>query len=95
MFAIDIQHFSKQYQGKEVIHDLNLQVNEGEIYGFIGPNGAGKSTTIKALLDFIKPTTGDLAIFSLDSQNKPKRFANLQVTYHLKSVFIRILQRWI
>lgn len=72
MFAIDIQHFSKQYQGKEVIHDLNLQVNEGEIYGFIGPNGAGKSTTIKALLDFIKPTTGDLAIFSLDSQKQAK-----------------------
>lgn len=72
MFAIDIQHFSKKYQGKEVIHDLNLQVNEGEIYGFIGPNGAGKSTTIKALLDFIKPTTGDLAIFSLDAQKQAK-----------------------
>lgn len=72
MFAIDIQHFSKKYQGKEVIRDLNLQVNEGEIYGFIGPNGAGKSTTIKALLDFIKPTTGDLAIFSLDSQKQAK-----------------------
>ncbi|HIZ53447.1 MAG TPA: ABC transporter ATP-binding protein [Candidatus Enterococcus avicola] len=72
MFAIDIQHFSKKYRGKEVIHDLNLQVNEGEIYGFIGPNGAGKSTTIKALLDFIKPTTGDLAIFSLDSQKQAK-----------------------
>lgn len=72
MFAIDIQHFSKKYQGKEVIHDLNLQVDEGEIYGFIGPNGAGKSTTIKALLDFIKPTTGDLAIFSLDAQKQSK-----------------------
>lgn len=72
MFAIDIQHFSKKYHGKEVIRDLNLQVDEGEILGFIGPNGAGKSTTIKALLDFIKPTTGDLAIFSLDSQKQAK-----------------------
>lgn len=72
MYAIDIQHFSKKYQGIEVVHDLNLQVNEGEIYGFIGPNGAGKSTTIKALMDFIKPTTGDLAIFSLDTQKQAK-----------------------
>ena len=68
MSAIVIEHFSKNYHGNTVVSDLSLQVAEGEIFGFIGPNGAGKSTTIKALLDFIKPSTGTLAIVGMDTQ---------------------------
>ena len=70
MSAIVIEHFSKNYHGNTVVSDLSLQVAEGEIFGFIGPNGAGKSTTIKALLDFIKPSTGTLAIFGMDTQKE-------------------------
>ncbi|MDQ6985242.1 MAG: ABC transporter ATP-binding protein [Candidatus Dojkabacteria bacterium] len=44
-----------------------MEVNKGEIFGFLGPNGAGKSTTIRTILDFIRPTSGKVEIFGLDS----------------------------
>ena len=83
MSAIVIEHFSKNYHGNTVVSDLSLQVAEGEIFGFIGPNGAGKSTTIKALLDFIKPSTGTLAIFGMDTQKEAK--AIRKVTTYVSS----------
>nr|WP_277410151.1 ABC transporter ATP-binding protein [Natrinema longum] len=45
---------------------MTLTVERGEIYGFLGPNGAGKSTTINLLLDFIRPTAGEVRVFDLD-----------------------------
>jgi ABC-2 type transport system ATP-binding protein len=52
----------------EALHDLNLVVTEGEIFGFLGPNGAGKSTTIKILCDLIRPTRGRAAILGQDAR---------------------------
>lgn len=49
------------------INDLNLEVEEGEIFGFLGSNGAGKTTTIRLLLDLIRPTKGRAEVFGLDS----------------------------
>ena len=48
--------------------DLDLSVNQGEVYGFLGPNGAGKTTTQRVLLDIIRPTGGRAAMFGLDCQ---------------------------
>jgi ABC-2 type transport system ATP-binding protein len=48
------------------LHNLNLAVNQGEIFGYLGPNGAGKTTTIRMLLDLIRPTNGSAKIFGLD-----------------------------
>lgn len=67
MFAIDIQNLSKVFKGKkrqtvEALKGLNLQIEQGEVFGFLGPNGAGKSTTIKCLMGLIKPTAGTAAI---------------------------------
>ncbi|WP_353654858.1 ABC transporter ATP-binding protein [Clostridium sp. CCUG 7971] len=45
---------------------MNISVKEGEIFGFIGPNGAGKSTTIKTLLNFIYPSSGNASILNMD-----------------------------
>lgn len=66
MNVISAQQLTKTYGKNRGITELNLNVNEGEVYGFIGPNGAGKSTTIKCLLDFIRPTSGSCRIFELD-----------------------------
>ncbi len=46
-----------------LLRRVSLPVNTGEIFGFIGPNGAGKSTTMKIIMDFIKPTEGEVYIF--------------------------------
>ena len=52
----------------KAVDNLNLEVKEGEIFGFLGPNGAGKTTTIRILMDFISPTSGKATIFGLDCQ---------------------------
>lgn len=58
-----------KFYGKNLgIENLNLAVEEGEIFGFLGPNGAGKSTTIKLLLNFIKPSSGTATIFGIDPE---------------------------
>ena len=67
MFAIEIKNLTKNYGRNRGIKDINISVNEGEIYGFIGPNGAGKSTTIKTILNFVYPTSGEALIFGMDS----------------------------
>ena len=46
---LEIINLSKSFNGRKVLHDINIKVQEGEIYGFLGPNGAGKSTTVKIM----------------------------------------------
>lgn len=56
-------NLSKSYDGIYRVKDLDVRINEGEIYGFLGPNGAGKSTTMKMLLGLVKPSEGEIFIF--------------------------------
>ncbi len=52
------------------IRDVDLTVEEGEVFGFLGPNGAGKTTTIRTILDFLHPTSGRAWVFGLDTRKK-------------------------
>ena len=56
--AIRTEGLTKSYGRKRGIIDVDLEVRQGEIFGYLGPNGAGKSTTIRLLLDFIRPSSG-------------------------------------
>lgn len=69
---IEITGLSKFYGNTRGIENVNLQISEGEIFGFIGPNGAGKSTTIRILLNLIFPTSGEARIFGMDVIRKTK-----------------------
>lgn len=75
MIAIKTQGLSKEFRTgftmKKVIalHNLNLEVEEGEIFGYIGPNGAGKTTTLKILTGLIYPTSGSAWILERDIKN--------------------------
>ena len=57
---------TKHYGSVEAINDLDLEVKEGEIFGFLGPNGAGKTTTIRLLLGLLRPTRGSASIAGFD-----------------------------
>jgi len=57
---------TKFYGKQRGVIDLDIEVREGEVFGYLGPNGAGKTTTIRLLLDFIRPTRGQATIFGLD-----------------------------
>ncbi len=63
---VDTHELTKQYGDKVAVDHLNLQVKQGEIFGFLGPNGAGKTTTILMLLGLTEPTSGTASIAGLD-----------------------------
>lgn len=69
--AIETQSLTKSYGQARGIVDLDLRVDEGEIFGFLGPNGAGKTTTIRVLLDLIRPTSGKALIAGKNCQLEP------------------------
>lgn len=71
MAAIQTNGLTKRY-GESIlaVDDLDLTVEEGEIFGFLGPNGAGKSTTINMLLDFVRPTDGTATVLGYDAQDE-------------------------
>jgi ABC-2 type transport system ATP-binding protein len=68
MSAIELQNVTKRFGDVRALQDVDLRVEEGEIYGFLGPNGAGKSTSIDILLDFVRPTSGTANVLGLDAQ---------------------------
>src|ERR1700736_6933551 len=57
--AIEVSGLSKSFGGREVVHDLSMQVKRGTIYGFLGPNGSGKTTTIRMLCGLLTPDRGE------------------------------------
>lgn len=66
MNIVQTQKLTKYYGDSLGIKDVDLTIEQGEIFGFIGPNGAGKSTTIRTLLGLIAPTSGKATIFGRD-----------------------------
>ncbi len=71
--VIQISGLTKRYGRDRGIENINLQVEEGEIFGFIGPNGAGKSTTIRVLLNLLFPTSGRARIMGFDTVKDSKK----------------------
>jgi ABC-2 type transport system ATP-binding protein len=64
--AIDVKGLTKSFGGREVVHDLSMQVRRGEIYGFLGPNGSGKTTTIRMLCGLLTPDSGQGTCLGFD-----------------------------
>ena len=61
----DLTKFYGEHRG---ILDVNLEINEGEVFGLLGPNGAGKTTCIRVFLDFIRSTSGSATVLGMDSR---------------------------
>ena len=69
--VIETEKLTKSYGDHRGIIDVDLAVEQGEIFGFLGPNGAGKTTTIRTLLDLIRPTSGRALVFGIESSADP------------------------
>ncbi|MBW8351109.1 ABC transporter ATP-binding protein [Bacillus sp. IITD106] len=67
MTILRTSNLIKRFGNFTALDGVNIEMNEGEIFGFIGPNGAGKSTTIRILLGILKATEGEATIFGLDA----------------------------
>lgn len=68
---IEISGLTKKYGDKTAVNNLNLSINQGEVFGLLGPNGAGKTTTILMLLGLTEPTAGMAAIDGLECIKNP------------------------
>jgi ABC-2 type transport system ATP-binding protein len=69
--VINTERLTKSYGKHRGIIDIDLEVPEGESFGFLGPNGAGKTTMIRTLLDHIRPTSGRALVFGIETTVDP------------------------
>ncbi len=68
---IQTEQLTKTYGVHRGIVDVDLAVEQGEVFGFLGPNGAGKTTTIRVVLDHIRPTSGRALVFGIETTVDP------------------------
>ena len=87
MAAIQLDGLTKHFGDVVAVDDVDLTIEDGEIFGFLGPNGAGKSTTIDILLDFVRPTSGTATVLGYDAQRESvkvrERIGVLPDAYHV------------
>jgi ABC-2 type transport system ATP-binding protein len=69
--VIETHNLTKRYRDLVAVNDLNLNIEQGEIFGFLGPNGAGKTTTILMLLGLTEPTSGQVLVCGFDPRSQP------------------------
>ena len=70
--VIKIENLSKSFGRVQVLENIDLEINKGEVFGFLGPNGAGKTTTIRAILNVLHPDHGKIKIFGISSKKTKK-----------------------
>ena len=68
---IRVEKLTKVYDQFTAVNGIDLEVKEGEIYGFLGPNGAGKTTTIRMMIGLLRPTSGRVLLGGKDLEKDP------------------------
>jgi len=69
--VIEAEGLTKKYGHQTAVNNLNLQIREGEVFGFLGPNGAGKTTTLLMFLGLTEPTSGKVRVIGFDPTRDP------------------------
>ncbi len=72
MAIVETHALAKVFNGRKAVNNLNLTIEEGEIFGLLGPNGAGKTTTIAMLSTILPPTKGTAIVSGYDIRREPK-----------------------
>ena len=71
---LSVKNLNKSFGEFKAVNNMNLQVKQGDIYGFLGPNGAGKSTTLRMILGLIKPDSGEILINGKSNSGSNRNF---------------------
>ena len=69
---VEIQQLSKRFGKREVVKNINLSVEQGEIFGLVGPNGAGKTTTMRMLVTLLQPDQGEIHVGGYSIRKDPR-----------------------
>jgi len=69
--VIEAVNLTKRYESFTAVDNLNLSVEEGEVFGFLGPNGAGKTAALLMLLGLTEPTSGTARVYGYNSTQEP------------------------
>lgn len=79
--GISFQHIFKSFGDKEVLHDIDLQIEAGETHVLLGLSGSGKSTLLKILMDLIPADSGDISLFGKNLSETPRQDWVMQIGY--------------
>jgi len=90
---IEVKNLTKTFKGKNVLNNVNLQVKEGEIFGYLGPNGAGKTTTIRLILGLLKPTSGEALVWGKPLGDHPELRRQVGVVLDTDGLYERLSAR--
>ena len=92
--ALKTCKLTKRYKDRAVVNQLDLTVNEGEIYGFLGPNGAGKTTTMRMILGLVLPEEGEIEVFGVDAVgHRQKALRNVGAVVEAPSFYLHLSAR--
>ena len=73
MPIVETYNLTKKFRKITAVENLNISINEGEVFGLLGPNGAGKTTIIKMLATLLEPTSGTAKVNSFDVIKQPHK----------------------
>jgi ABC-2 type transport system ATP-binding protein len=85
MDSISISHLSKKIGKTQILDDISLTVQSGEIFSYLGPNGAGKTTTLRILLNILKPTSGTVTVLGTDVTSPEYRHTRKKIGFVLEN----------
>jgi branched-chain amino acid transport system ATP-binding protein len=87
MAILDIKHCTKKFGGLVAVNDLNMSLNEGDLYGLIGPNGAGKTTVFNLITGVYMPDEGSIELDGRAVQKmKPSKIAGLGISRTFQNI---------
>ncbi|MBN2479806.1 MAG: ABC transporter ATP-binding protein, partial [Parachlamydiales bacterium] len=85
--ALEISNLRFCYKVKQILQDVNLNVNVGDFVGIIGPNGGGKTTLLKLIMGMLSPHTGSIKIFNKKPTEVREKFGYVPQIYHIDKSF--------
>jgi multiple sugar transport system ATP-binding protein len=87
MTFLIVEHVCKKYGDKTVLHDINFEVNRGEILAVAGPPGAGKTTLLKIIAGLLTPTSGRILLEGRDITNTPPYERNFSMVFEVPPIY--------
>lgn len=91
MLAVEVKNLTKHFGKTKAVDGISFSVEKGEVFGFLGPNGAGKTTTIRCMMDFIRPTSGEV---SLLGKNAHTSSVEIKKRIGYLSGYVRLYDKW-